>query len=301
MKKVSIIFLAVITLASCKDKELVQEVELLRSKNQQLVSEISEQDSVFVSAMEEFNQISLNLMEIREREQNIELGNGDRANMDVDARQRISEDIQVINSLMEQNREKIAELDEKLKGSWYQNSKLKKSIAALKEDYEVQLSSRDSSIAMLKTELESMDFTIQDLNGKLEEMALANALQDSMLTEKATMIAEQTTELNTAYYATGSSKELIKNNVVVKDGGFLGIGKSAQINSDASVQAFNKINITETRSIPISGKKAELITAHPNGSYKIEAEDGGKALSSLVILDPEKFWETSKYLVVKVD
>merc|ERR1711916_388275 len=128
----AIILLASITLFACKDKKLEQEAEMLRSKNSELMSQTYESDSLLADYMQTFNEISMNLNEIRNRESSIEISteSGDKS-----VREKITEDISIINDLMAQNKAKIEELDNKLKGAWYQNSKLKKSLDKLKAEY----------------------------------------------------------------------------------------------------------------------------------------------------------------------
>jgi hypothetical protein len=135
-----------------------------------------------------------------------------------------------------------------------------------------------------------MDFTVQELNVKVDTLKLANSNQENVILEK-------TGQLNTAYYATGTTKELVAENVLAKDGGFLGLGKSEVLKDDFNANKFNKIDITTTTTIPISGTKAELVTNHPSDSYVLEG-DNGEDLDRLVIVDPSRFWNSSKYLVV---
>jgi hypothetical protein len=48
--------------------------------------------------------------------------------------------------------------------------------------------------------------------------------------------------------------------------------------------------------ISFQGKKAELVTIHPDDSYKfIETDDG---IEGLEILNPAEFWRSSRFLVV---
>jgi hypothetical protein len=105
--------------------------------------------------------------------------------------------------------------------------------------------------------------------------------------------------LNTAYYAFGTSKELIKNNVLTKEGGFIGMGKTAKMKEDFNKAYFTKVDASTTNEIVLGAKKAKLITTHPSGSYKIEGADG-KA-EKLVILNSDDFWSASKYLVIVVE
>ena len=153
-----------------------------------------------------------------------------------------------------------------------------------------QLEERDGQIAELKEELQTRDFSIQELNSHMDTLKLANNTQE-------TIILEQTGELNTAYYTMGTSKELLAEEVLTKDGGFLGLGKSEILRDDFNAGKFSKIDITATTTIPISGTKAELVTNHPSDSYILEG-DSDDALDRLVIVDPNRFWNSSKYLVV---
>jgi len=59
---------------------------------------------------------------------------------------------------------------------------------------------------------------------------------------------------------------------------------------------FTKIDYTQISTIPVNSKKVELVTTHPDGSYKIEKNND--LVSDILITDPEKFWSASKYLVV---
>jgi len=295
MKKLAIILLASISLFACKDKKLEQEAEMLRSKNQELMTQTYESDSLLADYMQTFNEISMNLNEIRNRESSIEISteSGDKS-----VREKITEDISIINDLMAQNKEKIEELDKKLKGAWYQNSKLKKSLEQLKEEYVAQIAERDTVIGTLKNELATLNFTVDELNNNINTLAKANEEKDDMLTEKSKIIEEQTQELNTAYYAFGTVKKLVEENVLSKEGGFLGLGRSKTFTGNFNSAAFNEVDITETTTFEIAGKKPELITTHPQDTYKFEESNEA---SSLVITDPERFWNSSKYLVVAVN
>jgi len=295
MKKLAIIFLASITIFACKDKKLEQEAEMLRSKNQELLSQNYESDSLLSDYMQTFNEISMNLNEIRNRESSIEISSesGDKS-----VREKITEDVSIINDLMEQNKLKIEELDKKLKGAWYQNSKLKKSLEQLKEEYVAQIEERDVQITSMKEELENLNFTVEELNANVNTLAQANEEKDDLLTQNAEIISQQTEALNTAYYAFGTVKKLVAENVLSKEGGFLGLGKSKSFTGNYNAAAFNEVDITTTTTFEIAGKKPEMITTHPTDSYKFEENDEA---SSLIITDPEKFWNSSKYLVVAVN
>ncbi|MBL7882914.1 MAG: hypothetical protein JNL69_02515 [Bacteroidia bacterium] len=138
---------------------------------------------------------------------------------------------------------------------------------------------------MLKSELERLNIEMASLNLNYQE-----ANQE---------IGVKTEKLNTAFYAFGTSKELIKNGVLTKEGGFIGIGKSQKVKEDFNKNYFTKVDITTTSEIVLGSKKAKLVTSHPADSYKIEGAEG-KA-EKIVITNAENFWSVSKYLVIVVE
>ena len=108
----------------------------------------------------------------------------------------------------------------------------------------------------------------------------------------------QQIEINTAYFAIGSEKSLIEDGLVNKEGGFLGFGKTSELDPDATKDKFNEIDIRTTDRLIIDAEKVSLITEHPSNSYEIVKE--GDVVKYLDIKNPEKFWKISKYLVVAV-
>ncbi|MGK7393765.1 MAG: hypothetical protein ACNS62_04300 [Candidatus Cyclobacteriaceae bacterium M3_2C_046] len=294
MKKVLIAVVLATTLFACNQKEL----ETLRSEKQQLITETEEKDSTLVAFMESFNEIERNLAEIRERELNIELKNKEDNNASASVQQQIKEDINVINELIAANKATIEELNQQLKNSKGRSATLNKMLITLKEQLNQQVEEKDQAIAMLKDELQQMNYTVEELNADIDtleqvntELAQANQQKDSILTTRVD-------EMNTAYIAMGSSKKLESENIITKEGGFLGIGKTEKLSPKVDPQAFTKVDIREIKEIPVEGKKVELVTNHPDDSYTIVGDDEQKTIE---ITQPEKFWNSSKYLVVRVN
>jgi hypothetical protein len=99
--------------------------------------------------------------------------------------------------------------------------------------------------------------------------------------------------LNEAYICFGTTKML--KDAGVLSGGFL---KKAKLNmSQVNPSVFTKIDIRQQNSFKIAGKKPEILTQVPAGSYKIT--DNGDGTSTLTVTDTEKFWSMSNYLVVR--
>ena len=289
MKRIALIIPLAAGVFSCSQLDLEEKVVALQEENQALQEQSLAKDQSIAEFLESFSEIEQNLAEIRERELNIDLNNGDAAASE-DVRKRVTEDIKVINQLMVENKKTIEELNSKISQAGGKNSQLRKALESAKQELTAKIEERDVQIAELKEELKTLDFTVQELNSRVDTLTLAN-------NQKEEIILDQTGQLHTAYYTIGSSKELLAENILSKDGGFLGLGKSEALKDDFSTEKFNKIDITATTTIPISGSKAELVTNHPTDSYVIEG-DSEKSVDRLVIIDPDRFWNSSKYLVV---
>lgn len=241
---------------------------------------IENQDSSINEFIRGFNEIQDNLDVIKEKEKIVSASSKDAETRKTKEEQIIA-DIQTIYDVMNKNKQKLSSLRSKLNSSNKKNEELEKFIARLTTEIE----EKDSQINNLKTDLERLNIEMSTLVTTYKEEVQASDVK----TEK----------LNTAYYAFGTTKELIKNGVLTKEGGFIGLGKSQKVKEDFNKEYFTKIDITSVTSIPLGAKKAKLITTHPAGSYKIEGPEG-KA-EKMTITNPEEFWSASKYLVIVIE
>ncbi len=285
MKKYLILFIPLAMLTACQDYKA--EIEKLKSEKEMLVESASYRDSTINSFLQSFNEIEANLEEISQRQADIsdQSGPGELKKSQVD---RIRENIAAINTLMKDNKDKLAQLSKQLKSSNFKLKELEKMLAS----YNEQLEEKNQQLALVNEELSKMKVQVESLNTQLV------VLNDDNLLKQST-IETQVKELNKAFVVTGTSKQLEEQQVIVRTGGFLGIGKEEKLNSDINRGAFNAIDITQTNVIPLEAKDVELLTYHPEDSYDIKYN--GKEADELVITDPKKFWEGSRYLVVMID
>jgi myosin heavy subunit len=241
---------------------------------------IERQDSSIQEFIRGFNEIQENLDIIKEKEKIVSASSKD-AETRKSKEEQIVADIQTIYDVMNKNKQRLATMRSKLKDSNKKNEELEKFITRLTAEIE----EKDAQINNLKSELERLNVEMTNLNTTYQEEVQSGQVK----TEK----------LNTGYYAFGTSKELIKNNVLTKEGGFIGLGKSQKMKEDFNKDYFTRVDITSMTTIPLAAKKAKLVTTHPAGSYKIEGPEG-KA-EKLTITNPEEFWSASKYLVVVIE
>ncbi len=242
-------------------------------------------DSSINSFLEAFNEIESNLDSIVAREQAIEVSASQGGEIDGDQRERINEDIRVINDLLERNRVLLAGMERQLSVSRGRISQL----SILADKLQEEVDTRDAQLVDLKVQLADLNLNIDNLNVMLDTITAQKHDQEMQLMDKLE-------KLHTAWFVVGTFKELRDQNVVDKEGGFLGIGKNQMLKRDFNTDAFTKVDITRIASIPLRSKAVKVITNHPSSSYSLEREDD--QVKSLNILDYEQFWGTSKYLVV---
>lgn len=246
---------------------------------------LANQDSLLVL----MNDISEGMMQIRSLENILSTTNlnGESASH----KDQIKNDMQAIELALAERRQRLDELEKKLADSKSSNSVLQRSIATLKQ----QIATQESTIGSLREELSKANIQIGELTQSVD--SLSNTVAAVTVEKEA---AEEknlnlTNEMNTVYYAIGSKKEL-KDAGLLKSGGFL---RSAKINpAEFNAALFMKSDKRNLKTIPLHSNKAEVMTAQPKDSYQITEENGQKVLT---ITDPERFWNQSAYLVIKID
>ena len=68
--------------------------------------------------------------------------------------------------------------------------------------------------------------------------------------------------------------------------------------NDFNKDYFTEIDIRKGKEIKLYSKRAQLLTAHPAGSYEMVKDD--KEQITLKITNPNQFWSVSRYLVIQV-
>jgi DNA repair exonuclease SbcCD ATPase subunit len=261
-----------------KEKEVNPLADSLKNLNNDLSGQLSEKEVAMQEFVSAFNEIQSNLNTIKEKEKIVtnSSSKGDVKNKE----DQIKEDIQAIYDLMNKNKNRIGSLTKKLKDSNLKMDGLEEMIQNLQNSINL----KDEEIAQLKTNIESLNIELTNLNTNYQ------AVEEES--------AGKTEVINTAYYAMGTSKELKEKNIISKEGGFIGIGKSTKLKADFNTEYFTKVNIEQVSEINIGAKKAKILTTHPSSSYKLVGE---KPVEKLEISNPKDFWSASKYLVIVLD
>ncbi len=282
-----------------KGKEKLKDIEISDS----LQHLLDLRDAEINDLLTTFNDVQEGFNEINAAEDRIQLAQSNEKGGSAAA---IKENLAFIQDKLAQNRERIEQLQQQLRESTFKGEELKRTLNGLIE----QLEKKDKELAALAQQLKQKDITIaaQDetiiaqseritrqentISEQNENITVLNNQVDEQRAEntrKEETIASQDKAINTAFYVFGTKSELKEQNILVK-------GKVLQGNYNKNY--FKQIDIRNVREIKLYSKSAELLTAHPAGTYSLQKDMNGQYV--LKITDPQRFWSSSKYLVVQV-
>lgn len=270
-----------------------EEKSQLSMQSSQLEQELAARDSAYNQILSIMYSVESKIEQIKDREHLIsDLSVGEVNQMD---KMQLSKDLNLIDSMILETNDKVASLASRLDQATFNLKSFKAKVKELSEELE----ERQTSILALKENLEAKDIQIVELTTNVNNLNERVDAQNSTIDIQRKKIDQQEELMHKAYMAIGTEKILQEEGLVVREGGFLGIGKITDINSQMPQEKFNEIDIRTTTSLEIDSKKVSLITEHPPHSYEL-VKDGDK-IKSLKIINPEEFWKISKYLVVAVN
>jgi hypothetical protein len=267
-----------------------EKVERLQTQKDSLIAVSKEKEANLSEFVAAFNEIQANLDSIKQKEMVIDKS-AKFGEVKGSRKAQIQSDIAYIYSLQVKNRKLVADLTARLNKSNKHSAELEKMVDNLSKT----VTEKDIQIAALTDDLGKLHQQAKELDQKVTSLGTT---VDSLNTETARrtqIIEEQTAELNTAYYVVGTNKELKSKKIITPTGGFLGIGRTKELTPNADMSNFTKIDITESKEIPLMTRKFSFVTSHPKSSYRIE---GTEKSDTLVILNPDEFWSMSKALVI---
>lgn len=292
MKRYAILMFAGVSLFGCQHKEMENQIAALEAEREQMLAAVEHKDAALTEFMESMTNVEDNLREIRERELNIAITQQEKELSTKETEKQIVADIKAIDALLVENRETIQKLNKQIAGAYGKNAKLRKSLTKLKDELTEQIQERENEIGTLKEKLVAMEMKIDTLNINVASLEQINLKKDSV-------IEKRVTELHEAYFIAGTSKELQEKSVIDKRGGVLGLGRTTTLANQYDTEQFTKIDTREQVSFPLPGEHIKLATTHPTDSYQIKYDETAEA-TQLIIDNPDKFWESSKYLVMVV-
>jgi len=206
-------------------------------------------------------------------------------------KERISAQMTVIKTSMEQNKAKIAELRQLASKNIKTNSKLTETITRL----QVQMDEKAVQIQNLQAELEQKNIKINELNTTVNIQNKNLSEQQYVMDQQRSTLKVQDADLNTVWYCISTAKKL-KEAKIISIGGLFQNKKL--LDNDFDKSSFTQIDLRTVIAIVTESKSVKIISSHPKSSYIFETDIDKKI--TIKITNPSKFWSVSKYLVVQI-
>ncbi len=282
---VTIITLSALFSACTGKQDPTEQISLMEASRQELATALEERDQLLCLVKE----ISVSMDQIRHLE-NIMTVSGTHAKENPSQRTRILSDISSLKRTLKQRREQLAQLETRLEESSLYTDELKSTVKVLYN----QIDTQTREIENLRGQLTMANARIDSLNNAVDSLNTTVAtINDNLDMANAASIRLED-ELNTCYYIVTSKSELKKHQIL--ETGFL--RKSKLLKGDFDKGFFVIGDKRNMHTIELNSDKARVHTNHPEDSYAIRKENNKKIL---VILDPEKFWSLTNYLVIQTD
>ncbi len=276
MKTTVLVLLSVFIMLACNQKKE------LTLKNQELNHTIVQMDSTL-------KEMTISMDEIEKNLGIISTSDDIHSNI----KKRMQRDIAHINNLMQRNKNQYDSLRRVI--GWGQNRYSKTT---------GRMDSLNNELVLRKTRIDELNNQVNSYTNQVSSQE--NVISDLRKTseQQAAKIEQITRRLNTGYVVIGKEKDLLDNEIIYKDGGFLGfLGRTERFNPTFKNDLFKRIDILENNLVEVKkekkNEKINIITVHPPESYILK--DVNDETAVVEITDPERFWEASKYLVVMRD
>jgi outer membrane murein-binding lipoprotein Lpp len=165
-------------------------------------------------------------------------------------------------------------------------------------EYEKSITDLQESATKERAEFQTV------INQKSTEIASLNSRIDTLNTVRVALtdtVSQLTTEKNTAYYVVGTKDELIKKGVLAAEGGkrfFLVGSRNVVPGRQLDPTAFTKIDRLNDRTINLPPGEYQILTRQNASFAKAATMKDGKIAGQLQIEQPERFWETSRFLII---
>lgn len=258
--------------------------EALQAERDSLANVASTVTTDFESSLRTINEIEMALQTVREAEgimmmENQE-GNSDYAEAQIEA----------IDRTIQQNKAKIAELEQQLAAAGSKSKELNTTINRLKNE----LNEKDTYINNLREELNISKVQIAELADSVANLNTDIENLNVQTTMQSATIKQQDVALNTVYYIVATSDKLAANHMINQGGLF----SSDQLTGDIDMSMMTVADKRNLKVLPLNTRKAKILTNHPESSYQLTKDDDKNL--SLVIVDPNAFWSISNYLIISI-
>lgn len=237
------------------------------------------------------NEVEGNLSQIADAEHRVQ-ADALKGELNQSQKQRIMDEISLLRQTLQENKQNLAQQQEKLKRSGINIAALNKKISLLTS----QIAEKDQMIQSLQADLESARGMIARQDSLISEQSEKGAVNEATIAIQNKRLQDQDAALHRAYYCFGTLSELKEENII-KGGGLF--SKAKVLPEGFNQEYFKQVDTRDLTTIALFAAKAHLRTQHPASSYHFEKDADGN--QTLVIDNQKDFWSRSKYLVVEVE
>ena len=287
MKKVALLGLvafALIFSPSCVQNS--SEYKKLQAEKDSLALANAKSTSEMEDILSLLNEVEDNFKSIKSAENYLSVQSNSPGELAPTTKERVQSDMKFVTETLDKNRQKIAELENKLKNSSVQSAQLRQTVNNLR----TELDQKTMALVALNDELERKNQQIAELSASVNN--LSKDVQELRVKSNAQQqtINQQEKTITTVYYCFGTSNELKKQKILVND----------QLGANFNRDYFIKVNdFKKLLVVQLWAKKGKLVSKHPDGSYEFVKDANNQV--ELHILDPVNFWSMTKYLVILVN
>lgn len=281
----ALLYLAIVICGSCGEsgkekiqRKLIDSLEMTNARNRMDYEDLQEYLSIIAEGLDSIS--------IEEHELLVNTTPGENMGLN---RQRMKQNLNHVREILARHRNRITELEKKLESGNGDVQNLRTIITALRQ----QLDAKERELAKLKSDLEDNRKSVAMLTSQVQQISEEKDAQAETIQEQQETIERQTEKLNSGYIRIASKKELKESGLLI--GGFL---KKTKV--DYSKIDLSKFQLVDTRTLKRINipRKAKILSPVPGGSYSIE---NGSNEDVIQILDSEKFWSVSNFLIIQTN
>lgn len=203
---------------------------------------------------------------------------------------QIKQNLHAFEEMLNRQKQKISELEKNLQNKNDARSMQLKSIIRSLNN---QITEKDKMIAQLRADLDNKNVSIAKMKTHISTLNENVATLNDKGHELEEALEAQSNIINECYVRFGTKKELQKAGILSGSGLF---SKKKLNVSNFNPNSFRKVDIRSFHEIKLNSSNPKILTQMPASYYKLQKNED--KTTTLVILDPGKFWSVSNYLVV---
>lgn len=305
MRNLLAFFAVIFLFTACNDG---LDPQVLQQENDELRSQLSMSAEYVDNVTGIIDEIQQNLFRIEQREgllSNVPIeSEGNNANVASNVRDQVIDGLADIDTYIEENRKKLDDLTEQMEKSTYRVGSLERLVANLKatvQTKEDEVASLRASLTEREEQIASLETVVAEKEQVLEDNTIKIEAQEEEISSQLELLRKQEEDLTTAWYVVGTNDMLKQTGIInEKRAGFLKLRKKREV-VDPNKQHFRKIRTFQNKlQLAADVGKVEVLSQHKNLTDAYSVVYGDDA-TTFVIRDLDKFWNVSKYLVLKVD